>query len=316
MKKQILCLLGMVAILAIFAISLQTLDQTNVNFPAQEGNNNPSTKFMLETSFPKLDNTLPALVIKTPTVTSEYVENIGDKFGFTGKAGSAGTRKIGMLNEDETGQLLVYEESGAIWYALLSKIGPVVSSQPNLPSDNEAIKIAENFLLEKDLLPADAKFDKVLADKQLKLEKGTDDIIEEYTVTLQAISSTRQINDIPIVGPGNELKVYIGENGEVVGLFYAWRDIELSKDVVSIKTAETAYNELTAGKSMFITPNLDQANKVNVKNIYLAYWINPANKRQEYALPVYVFEGEVLNSEFEKVPFKGYVPATSMEEYI
>ncbi len=307
MKKQIISLLAIVAVFAIFAVSMPLSSQTGFNLPVQEGISDNSATFVLETPFPEMEDTFPALIIKTPVITPEYVEDIGKRFGFTCEAGSAGPRKIGMA--DETGHLMVYEDSGAIWYSIPSKINPVVDSQPNLPSEDMAKKIAEKYLSEKGLLPAGAKLDGVVADKQLTREKGTGKILEEYNVTLQVYSSTRKINGVPVVGPGNKLKVYIGDNGEVVGLLKAWKDVEPYMDI-RIEAPTTAYNELTAGNGIYITPRMDQVDKVNIKNISLAYWMDPADQTQEYVLPVFVFEGEALDSKLGNVPFKGYVPAT------
>ncbi|MHC1757090.1 MAG: hypothetical protein AB9861_16945 [Methanosarcina sp.] len=310
MKNKMLVLAGIVSILTIFGISMALHTQAGTVFPTSEANIDSSVEFTLETSFPELESTFPVLETKSPVVSSEYVEEIGQRYGFTGEAGPAGTGKIGMLSEDGTEHLIVYEKSGAIFYSVPEKMSPVVSSQPDLPSDAEAIKIAESFLAEMNLLPSDAKLDKVVADKQLESEKSTGKVLKEYDTVLQVIASAREINGIPIVGPGNKIKVYVGEKGEVVGLFKAWKDVETSKEKVNIKTAETAYTELQNGKAMFLTANLDTIDKVSIKNIYLAYWMEPAGEEQDSALPVYVFEGEAIDSESQAVPFTAYVPAT------
>ncbi|MFZ2070959.1 MAG: hypothetical protein WAV32_05095, partial [Halobacteriota archaeon] len=90
-----------------------------------------------------------------------------------------------------------------------------------------------------------AKINKVLADQQVTAKKGSNEIINKYNVTLQ-VQFTRQINDMPVIGSGNKLKVFIDEGGEVVGLFKVWRDFEPYK-YVKIKTPEQAYNDLVTG---------------------------------------------------------------------
>ncbi len=49
---------------------------------------------------------------------------------------------------------------------------------------------------------------------------------------------------------------------------------------------------------------------VTIRDVYLAYWMEPADSRQEYVLPVYVFKGDVTNKEIDStMPFTGYVHA-------
>lgn len=310
LKSQRLLLIGFVSLIAVFAISMVLHTQAGIVSPTSEGNIDASVEYVMETSYPKVGATFPVLAVKTPVVTSESVAEIGKCLGFTGEAGPAGVGMIGMLSEDGTENLLVYEKSGTVFYSMPDKINPVATSQPDLPSDDEAIKIAQDFLTERNLLPSDAKLEEVVADKQIESEKSTGTVLEEYDIVLQVIASGREINGIPIVGPGNKLSVYVGEKGEVVGLIKAWKIVEISKETVNIKTAETAFNEMTKGDAIFVTTDTDTINKVNIKDVYVAYWMAPATEEQDSALPVYVFEGESVHEDSQIAPFTAYVPAT------
>jgi hypothetical protein len=290
LKNQKLLLTGFVyltavSLIVIFAISLFLQSQ--------------AVEYVMETSFPEVDSTFPILIVKDSTVTPESVTEIGKSLGFTGEAGPAGEGMIGMLSEDETKHLLAYENSGTVFYSVLEKMHPVVTSQPDLPSDDDAVKIAQSFLAERNLLPPDAKLDKVVADKQ-----------NGYNTVLQVVASGRYINGIPIVGPGNKLSVYVGEKGEVVGFLKAWKDVEISKKAVNIKTAETAFDDMKKGNVIFATPDVDNIDIVNIKDVYIAYWVESETQEQDSALPVYVFKGEYVYDNSQIFPFTAYVQAT------
>lgn len=310
MKNQKLLLIGFASLIAVFAIGVFLHAQAGVVPQYNEGNIGPSVEYVMETSFPKADSAFPVLTVNGPDVTSKSVTEIGTGLGFAGEAGPAGEGMIGMLNEDETEHLLVYEKSGGMFYSVLDKMNPVVTSQPDLPSDEEAVQIAQSFLAERNLLPPDAKLDKVVADTQIEAEKSTGKVLEEYRTVLQVMSSGRSVNGIPIVGPGNKLSVYVGEKGEVVGFLKVWRDVEVSKDTVNIKTAENAFEDMRKRNALFVTTDANTINKVNIKNVYIAYWMEPATEGQDSALPVYVFEGDSVNDHSQVSPFTAYVQAT------
>lgn len=309
MNKKLL-LTGFVSLVAIFSISMFLHTQASIMSQVTEGSIDQSAEFVMETSLPKVDNIFPVLDVENPVVTSESVTEVGKQLGFTNQAGPTGEGMIGILSEDGTEHLLVYEKSGTLFYSKPDKINPVVSSQPDLPSNEEAITIAQNFLEENDLLPSDAKLDKVVADTQTESDKNTGKVLEEYETVLQVMASGREIGGVPIVGPGNKLSVYVGEKGEVVGLIKAWKYVEISQKMVDIKTPDVAYDEMTEGDALFVTTDADTIDKVNIKNAYIAYWMEPAIEEQNSAMPVYVFEGVAIHEDSEITPFTAYISAT------
>ena len=304
MRKIILGLLAIVMLASVIQTVHPFYGQSESYVTATKSGS--AQTFTLAASFPVVNDTIKVFEVRTPEVTPEYVEGIGRKLEFTGSAGDSNPGTIGMVDEIERRHLQVYMDSGGIWYCVLDKMHPVVDLQPDLPSDDDAERIATEFLHNRDILPEGAVFDRVIADQQTTAVKGSDEVVSSYNVTLQAIFA-RKINNLPVVGPGNKLKVFIGDNSEVVGLFRVWRDIEPYKDV-ALKTPEAAYDDLVADNVVVATRAA--GDEVTIKEVYLAYWMEPADSRQEYVLPVYVFEGDATNKEIDGiVPFTGYVRA-------
>lgn len=302
MRKLIIGI-AIVAILTGLSLSQAiNLGHNGMNTKTGTGN----VQFELGNPLPQINDTVKIYKTKNPIVTVEHVKEIGNIFGFADSIpGEANPGTIGMVNGEK--HLLVYNKSGAVWYAIPSKMHPVVDTQPNLPDEETAKKLAADFLAAKGFLPQDAKLNDVVADKQITADKGTDKILQSFNVTLQ-VRYQREINGMPVVGPGSKLKVFIGNNNEVVGLFKVWRDIEPYPEI-HIKTPEQAYSDLVAGND--IVQMRIGGDKVIIKDAALGYWMEPADQEQTNVLPVYIFKGDIIDSNLGYLgQYTGYVYAT------
>jgi len=121
------------------------------------------------------------------------------------------------------------------------------------------------------------------------------EVVEEYVAHL-LVRFHRQIDGFPTTGPGNQLGVRIGDEDEVITVLKVWREVTPYNEVV-IKTTEQAYQELKSGAGSYDAP-LD-CEKVVVEQVYLAYWMEPLDERQEYVVPVYEFKGKCLDKDGE-----------------
>lgn len=258
--------------------------------------------FEMDVAFPDVGPTMTIYQVKSVNVSKVDVEAIGRLLGFNGGAGVVNDGVLGMV--EGTKALNIYTASGAIWYADTAKLFKSVKKQPNLPPDAEAIEIAETFLSTKGLFPSDAVMSNVVADEQGEINTSTKKVSNVIKTDLQVIFD-RKIDNVPVIGPGSKLKVYIGNDGEVTGFYKAWRVIEPYSEC-TIKTPEEAFEDLKAGKCRFAGPiGFDKA---IVKEISLAYYIEAADKEQDFIEPVYVFKGELLFGE-DVAEFEALVPA-------
>lgn len=247
--------------------------------------------FEMDMAFTDIEPTMTINQVKSANVSEMDVEAIGKLLGFNGGAGVVNDGVLGMV--ERTKAINIYTASGAIWYADTAKLFRSVKKQPNLPSDAEAMEIAETFLSSRGLLPSDAVVSNVVADEQGEINTSTKEVSNVIKTDLQVIFD-RKIDNIPVIGPGSKLKVYIGDEGEVIGVYKAWRALEPYSEC-TIKTPEEAFEDLKAGKCRFAGPiGFDKA---IVKEISLAYYIEAADKEQDFVEPVYVFKGELLFGE-------------------
>lgn len=258
--------------------------------------------FEMDVAFTDIEPTMTIYQVKSVNVSEMDVEAIGRLLGFNGGAGVVNDGVLGMV--EGTKAINIYTASGAIWYADTAKLFRSVKKQPNLPSDAEAMEIAETFLSTKGLLPSDAVVSNVVAYERGEINTSTKKVSNVIKTDLQVIFD-RKIDNIPVIGPGSKLKVYIGDDGEVTGFYKAWRVIEPYSEC-TIKTPEEAFEDLKVGKCRFAGPiGFDKA---IVKEILLAYYIEAADKEQDFVEPVYVFKGELLFGE-DMAEFEALVPA-------
>ena len=263
----------------------------------------------------RTNNTMMVYKVENPVVTTDSVREIGRKLGFEGGAGYIdGETKIAMLDEgaEEVRQLSVWVNSGAVEYAIVYPDKLYPPEPPNLPSEDEAKQIAIDFLAQSGLLPPDATVDgsyeaEVVTGGIYGIEKEVPEevpeeggeiepeVVEEYATHL-LVRFQRQIDGFPVTGPGNQLGVRIGDEGEVITILKVCREVTPYDEVV-IKTPEQAYQELKSGTGSYDAP-LD-CETVVVEQVYLAYWMEPLDQHQEYVLPVYEFKGKCLDKDGE-----------------
>jgi len=119
----------------------------------------------------------------------------------------------------------------------------------------------------------------------------------------------RAINGFPAT---ESITVYIGENGEVVGLTYKARAIEEKpfRDV-KIITPEEASKNLVEG-NVLIKPPPDVDSIIRITNVSLYYYMKAEVYDQEFVLPIYVFSGEELSH--DSSPIALYVSAIDPDE--
>ena len=317
MKRRYIILILCMALLALPAACSNPPDGAVPNggdvpkpvLPSPSGDERRHPEFELATDFPTVPEMVTVYRVIPPDITAEWVTELGRKFGFMGEAGSGVPNIISMSDLSIDGKtrrgLRVYTNSGGIRYNCPSKLEPEeYPDYPELPSVSlpsyeEAERIAVDFLSERGLLLPDMRVNYV-------------DVGGTYcdVITHLLVRFRRDINGIPVTGPGHKFGVRIGEKGAIGEVFIVHREIEPYQDVPIKSTAE-AYEDLKECKNSvgyYVLP-LD-CKKVVIEEIYLAYWMDPVRDRQEYVAPVYEFTGECFDEAGNSIgDFTGWVQA-------
>jgi len=268
----------------------------------------PKPEIVLEKgmTLPDTPDKMMVYKVKSPEITTENVVALAEALGL----GSGVTENDGkFIVRNGSLELEVLKASGRVAYADLSRIyGDISSSPPNLPSEESAIESARKFLSDKGLMPSDAKFSKVVTDfaEIARKDQNTGEVsIEKIDLVMQVMFS-REIDGFPVVGAGSKLKTYIGDNGDVVGVYKCWRELE-PYEQRAILTSAQAFERLKEKGIHGVRAITGE--KVTVKEVYLAYYAQPAVDNQEYFQPVFVFEVDTGRGEL----IKQYIPALQDE---
>ena len=307
MRRKGIVTIGLVALLAasgVYALHTTIVSGSNevatefqVNFPrilATTGN----PTFELATSLPSVDNAMMTYKVNRPDVSAEKVTDIGRRLEFAGDVipSSGGLSELAYEMSDEGSRLIVWRNSGTIEYNRSELLFP--NQAPNLPSNEEAKRIATAFLADAGLLPSDALIQEPVPGARMAgpKESSTGEMVAEEFIAHLLVRFDRDIGGLPVTGPGAKFGVRIGDGGEVGRVLKVWREMEPYNEV-PVKSPEQALQELKDGEGTHNAPQ--DCEKVVLDKIYVAYWMEPAPDPQEYVVPVYVFEGECLNKDGE-----------------
>jgi len=179
--------------------------------------------------------------------------------------------------------------------------------EPKLPSTEEAIKSGLAFLEKNLLLPA-VREELVLAHVGGLRATSTIDGKHAGPVIdkLITLNYSRQVNSLPVIGPGSKIVMDIGENGELIGLLRHWR--ELSPKATEIgKTELYSTDEAMSLAKQQIVQEFGEGAQFEVLQTKLAYFDNNGRFLQ----PVYAFETQVFlpDQHIEPFTYVSVIPA-------
>lgn len=171
---------------------------------------------------------------------------------------------------------------------------------PKLPGANEAVKMAETFLRDKNLYPKNQAEVKLVHQGGLRaqnvMDNGKAGPVIDKMVTL---TYGRVLDSMSVIGPGSKLVVQIGENGEVMGLVNRWRTLNTSAKKAVEPAAMISQREAEAQAKNQIAAEYGPNSSFTTKNAYKAYYDNNGN----FIQPVYVFETTITLADKGVRPF-------------
>lgn len=126
-------------------------------------------------------------------------------------------------------------------------------------------------------------------------------VIAKYPISTN-VQYNRQIDGIPVAGPGGHINIELGDYGELLYLNKIWRTVEPAGTVKIIPASE-AIEKMGRGEVFGSRPKLIY--DMNVDKIRLLYYEKDRGEPQEYLEPVWGFAGTMSNGD----PWKYYVPA-------
>ncbi len=193
-----------------------------------------------------------------------------------------------MLLSDDPYSLEVHMKSGRVALIDIPRwMNPNDKDLPkNLLSDDEAIRIATEYLEKTGLLPPDATLSGV--DHPQIVEYNENGEVIGIAFEEVQVSYSRTIDGRPVVG--SKLTVEVGGGGDILNVYKLWRDYAPEKEIVTI-TPQEAFEELKAAGVAVGA----EGQTVDITGIELGYYEAPAMDEPTHLVPVYIFAGKVLD---------------------
>jgi len=258
-----------------------------------------------------LDKTLPdpvekIMVYKTvpSTYTRQDILSLAQKFNITpiGKIKEV-SEGSSIASTDGKIQAILHNSGFAEYHNSNRDIANPLDSPGNLPSDNEAIKIATKFLKDRDLLPDGAEFRKIGHSESYHLgNDGNNTLIWKDVEVWYG----RKLNGYPV--EGTQLMLALGSNGDPIEYFTNWRNYQPYQEL-PVKTPDQAFEEL---KTKGVSVGMETPGKVSIDTMYLAYHTLAGADTEEYLEPVWMFKGNVIVNGNSTMPVEQYIPALSV----
>lgn len=240
-----------------------------------------------------------------PTASDEDILAFAEKMDVHGSI-NEGNSAISIATDEipNTG-VEISKASGCLFYINEN----VNTDNPkNLPSDEDAVKIATAFLKEKGLLP-DSMAPGYATRHQVSIlyPNGTETKRDAY---VEVYFKHDDMSNIPVEGAG--IEITLGENGLVSEFYSRVRHYQPYKEL-AIKTPEEAFTELTERGVYQDVKTPMTPDRVSIDNVYLAFHGRACAYEEEYLQPVYIFtgisEGKYSGGEAVIEPVKEYIPA-------
>jgi len=230
-----------------------------------------------------------------PDFTLTEFKDIANAFGLHGGINSyldeqdnLRAYKVG----NDNGLMEYWMKTGVLTYTS-SNAFPTVSEQPKLPSDEEAIDIATDFLKENGFWNDDMKYYNISYDYQRLCRKSTGEVIQEFVLT-KWVYFGEKIDGLPITGAAGKIVVAIGKDNNIVKFIVPQRAFEKIEEKQLLPIQDVLSN-LKNGRGALSIPRAPLAGRnITITNAHLTYYAGsiPEGNDGGLLIPSYYLEGE------------------------
>ncbi len=277
----------------------ETSSETTTQLPAADlpTMNQQGFVFELESTyegtFTELPEEAPVYGMRFQEIDAERARTIAENLGVNGE-----------LSDDDTGTFNAEGGNGSLFITqgMMQFISSQEIPEGELPSDEEAVAFAREWLRQVDLLPANV---------------GDGKVVTRMEEPARTIVSFQPVTPSPLLSASPNITVTIGPGGSVLESSYRWAEIS-EGDLYQLRGTEAAWAEVEGKRSYLETllPS-DQfeagttiTGTARYTQVSIAYTSSGIPGEQQYLQPVYVFTGQVTpEGSEESYPITSYVPA-------
>jgi hypothetical protein len=159
--------------------------------------------------------------------------------------------------------------------------------QEFLPSEEEAVRIAEEYIESHGGMPDDAVFGGVITEYSMLIHRSGK-VVEKRPDGIR-VGYHRVFGGMRVAGPGDTIDLSIGDNGTIIRFLESWRHLEYAGER-EILTASEAVERLQRGDTVY--KRSGPLDTIEINNIYLSYYSEVPDRKQDFYEPVWVFRGK------------------------
>ncbi|HEV2072543.1 MAG TPA: hypothetical protein VGR29_02780 [Thermomicrobiales bacterium] len=244
-------------------------------------------------AFTQLPEEAPVYTMRFPQVDAERAKTLAGNLGIDGEVETEDNATFDV--QDESGSLFIVP--GMMQFISFAEI-----PQGDLPTDEQGIAFAREWLRQVNLLPADV---------------GEGKVVTRIEDPPRIIVSFQPITPSPLLSATPNITVTLGPEGAVLESSYRWADISQS-DLYQLRGTSAAWTEVESQRSYLETllpsdqyePGAMITGVATYDQVSLAYTSSGIPGEQQYLQPVYVFSGQVTPEGSDtSYPITSYVPA-------
>ena len=224
--------------------------------------------------------------LKAPTVNEKAVRALAGQFGMSADAKSgAVTSDVDKLTYLEGHlELTMYRASGGIRFIDRARWQVDDLKTDFKMEDAEATRFAQSFVKKANIAPsAEMKF---LKAARLRVGEATEGGKEASERTIDvAVALQRQVDKVPVDGPGGKVVVYLDRDGKPTGLEKIWRETAgVYRKAAAYRTPQNAIDDMAAHfKAKRAT--------IEIQEMRFCYFEQGWRSKQQYLQPAYVIFG-------------------------
>jgi len=249
--------------------------------------------------------TYPEQVMVYKAVNANASKNdaleMAEKFGMSGPVDESRSG-INYIIKDDPYTLEIEKKAGYMTYTWTGRYSGVDSRDrpENLPTDEEARKIAEMFLTSHDLMPEGAVYSGVTHGEGFFSDRANGTSIQTYKDTRVLFAD--RLSNLSVSGSG--ISVTVGGNGDILKVIRRWRETEPYREFTILSPKEA----IEALKQTGIVTAVSEPTRATIDKMKLCYYASPPGDEQPYLKPTYYFSGTVEGEKGNGTFFQ-YIPA-------
>lgn len=276
-----------------------------------------STHALFLREFPSVDQVIavPVLQVVNRQVDESYVlDRIVPAFQMTGTLGA--DEQFFFLVDTAGGMtrtLQVDRASGGFNYLVPGMLWTPPIVTPTLPSFDRALALVDSFFSQQgEALPGawyrnggvEVTLEQLTEVQMPSLETGGQERVLAVVPTNLALTYNRvitpvvttvsgsQLQSFPIVGPGGRIKVYIGDQDEIIGMQGGSRDLMQTGGMVDVMTSDEAWAMYLDNPRVALLEVPWVADQIVPTSAVLGYYEHPQFIPQSDLVPVWIFTAD------------------------